>query len=110
MKGKSDINEQEESASLAAVDQPLEKHLERLPTQYRTEILKQYEMPETKVSILTIFRYATPVEVVMQVVGILFAFAAGRSYCWLKTELTLWLRRRVTSHYGHNGKYDKFVW
>jgi len=58
-------------------DQPLENILQRLPTDYREEILKQYDLPVVKVSILTIFRYGTPLEYAMEIVGILFAIAAG---------------------------------
>jgi hypothetical protein len=68
---------EESSSAVAVADQPLEKALERLPTQYRNEILKQYELPNSKVSILTIFRYATPYEIALQVIGILMAIVAG---------------------------------
>jgi hypothetical protein len=64
-------------AQVASADQPLETMLQRLPSHYRKEILRQYDLPETKVSIMTILRYATPVEVAMQILGLLCAIAAG---------------------------------
>lgn len=67
---------------VAQSDQPLEHVLQRLPSQYREEILKQYDLPVAKVSILTIFRYGTPLEYALQVIGILFAIAAGKSPCF----------------------------
>jgi len=69
--------EKSDESSVAGADQPLEHVLQRLPTNYREEILKQYDLPEVKVSILTIFRYGTPLEYAMEIVGLLFAIAAG---------------------------------
>lgn len=66
-----------EGTSLAPEDQPLDTILQRLPSHYREEILKQYDLPDVKVSILTILRYATPLEFAMQVVGLIMAIAAG---------------------------------
>jgi len=63
--------------TVAAADQPLEVMLQRLPSHYRKEILKQYDLPEIKVSIITILRYATPLEVAMQILGFLCAITAG---------------------------------
>lgn len=65
---------------VGSADQPLETIIERLPTQYKSEILKQYDLPKVKVSILTIFRYGTPTEYVMQVIGLFFAVAAGNPH------------------------------
>lgn len=64
-------------AKIAPADQPLETILQRLPSHFRKEILKQYELPETKVSIMTILRYATPLEVAMQILGLICAITAG---------------------------------
>ena len=72
----SEKSNKEDDISVAPADQAVDA-LERLPTQLREEILKQYELPTNKVSILTIFRYATPLEFAMQVIGILMAIAAG---------------------------------
>jgi hypothetical protein len=74
---KSEKSNKEDEISIAPADQAVDTALERLPTQFREEILKQYELPTNKVSILTIFRYATPLEFAMQVTGILMAIAAG---------------------------------
>jgi hypothetical protein len=62
---------------VAPADQTLDHALDRLPTQYREEILKQYDLPQTKVSFLTVFRYATPLEYAMQVIGLIAAIGAG---------------------------------
>jgi hypothetical protein len=66
---------------VAPADQPLEAILERLPSHYRKEILKQYDLPKTKVSIMTILGYATPLEFGLQILGLLCAIAAG--IAWL---------------------------
>ena len=63
--------------SVAPADQPFDTVLDRLPTQFREEILKQYDLPATKVSLFTIFKYGTPLEYAMQFLGILMAIAAG---------------------------------
>lgn len=63
--------------SVAPADQPLDNVLDRLPTQFKEEILRQYDLPTTKVSIFTIFKYATPLEYAMQFLGIIMAIAAG---------------------------------
>jgi hypothetical protein len=63
----------------ADADEALDQVIERLPTQFRTEILKQYDMPTTKYGYFTIFRWATPLEVAMQIFGLLMAFGAGTS-------------------------------
>jgi len=72
------------NAGVADSDQPLEHILQRLPSEYRQEILKQYDLPVVKVSIMTIFRYGTPLEYAMQIIGLLFAIAAGK---FLPTQL-----------------------
>jgi hypothetical protein len=74
---KDSIKSVEGRTDVAPADQPLDTVLERLPTQFREEILKQYDMPKIKVSILDIFRYATPLEYAMQVLGIFMAILAG---------------------------------
>lgn len=61
----------------ADADETLEAVIERLPTQFRAEILRQYDMPKTKYGYLTIFRWATPLEVAMQIFGLLMAIGAG---------------------------------
>jgi hypothetical protein len=71
----------------ADADETLEAVIERLPTQFRTEILRQYDMPKTKYGYFTIFRWATPLEVAMQIFGLLMAIGAGMS-----SLLTLFVR------------------
>jgi hypothetical protein len=53
--------------------------LNGLPEKYRDEILRQYELPEVKATLFTIFRYATWIEVLLMLVGSLTAAAAGIS-------------------------------
>ena len=100
----------ESAKGVAAADQPLEQVLQRLPTQYREEILKQYDLPDVKVSILTIFRYGTPVEYVMQVVGILFAITAGKPSLFSRMEIDGVSRRCIADDHGYHGEYDQLVW
>ena len=54
-----------------------EAKLEGLPEKYREEILKQYELPETKASLVSILKYATWVEVMFMVVGTLMSIGSG---------------------------------
>lgn len=67
----------EGAISVAPADQPLDTALDRLPAQFREEILRQYDLPSVKVSIFTIYKYGTPLEYAMQFLGILMAIAAG---------------------------------
>lgn len=95
-------------AKVASADQPLETMLQRLPSHYRKEIMKQYDLPETKVGLMTILRYATPVEVGMQILGLLCAIAAGIT---LSVMISNWLCRRCSSAYDYYvGKFDELVW
>lgn len=61
----------------ADADETLDTLIERLPTQFRDEILKQYDLPQDKYSLFTIFKWATPLEVVMQIFGLIMAIGAG---------------------------------
>jgi len=65
------------ASDVAPADQTMETILQRLPTQYREELMKQYDLPQDKVSFLTVLRYATLLEFGMQIVGALMAIAAG---------------------------------
>jgi hypothetical protein len=105
-----------EDLPVAGADVPLEHVLQRLPTNYREEILKQYDLPVVKVSILTIFRYGTPLEYAMQIVGILFAIAAGIVTPPLlyvsgwQVDFVCLVRFCVTVDYCRHGQYDESVW
>jgi len=72
-------SESSEASSIAAVDRPLEEILQRLPTQQREQLQKQYELPEVKVGIITILRYATPLEMALQILGLIMAIVQGTS-------------------------------
>jgi hypothetical protein len=72
--------EKKRASLLAPADQAHEEVLKRLPANQRNSILKQYDLPEINVSILTILRYATPFESLLQIIGLLMAFGAGISW------------------------------
>src|SRR5579862_9376274 len=72
-------SESSEASSIAAVDRPLEEILQRLPTQQREQLQKQYELPEVKVGIITILRYATPLEMALQILGLIMGNLQGTS-------------------------------
>lgn len=56
-----------------------EESLLGLPEKYRDEILRQYNLPETKASLLSILRFATWKETTLMIVGSLASAAAGNS-------------------------------
>jgi hypothetical protein len=76
----------DDEGSVPVVDQSMGEILERLPSHYRKEILKQYDVPKVNISILTILRYGTTAEFCMQVVGTICAIAAGTTW---ETEVDL---------------------
>lgn len=99
-----------DGTTVAPEDQPLDTILQRLPSHYRKEILKQYDLPQVKVSIFTILRYATPLEVVMQVVGLIMAIAAGTfPHNILFGWKLIFYRRCVTFDDHLTGKLDEFI-
>jgi len=51
--------------------------LASLPERFRAEILRQYEIPETKVSLLAVLRYATLFEDILMVIGFILSVGAG---------------------------------
>jgi hypothetical protein len=66
--------------SVALDDQAHEDVLKRLPTHQRNSILQQYDLPAINVSIFTILSYATPLERVLQIVGLTMAIGAGNVF------------------------------
>ena len=54
-----------------------EAKLEGLPEKYREEILKQYDLPETKASLISILKHATGIEILLMIVGTLMSIASG---------------------------------
>jgi len=54
------------------------ERLAKLPEQYRDEILKQYDLPEPSATLLSVFKYATWIEIFLMVVGTFTAIASGR--------------------------------
>ena len=63
-----------------------DEHLARLPDTYKEEILRQYDIPNVKSTILDVLRWATPFEVALMTLGIIMALVAGSSF---HGELTL---------------------
>lgn len=101
------------AASVAPADEALDTVLGRLPTQFREEILKQYDLPDVNVSIFTIFRYATPLEYAMQIIGILMAFLAGiyASFRYsIRWKTVLIDRCCFPTSYYCDGEYDEYFW
>lgn len=54
-----------------------EQRLAGLPEMYRDEILRQYDIPQTKVSLLAVLRHATLFEKLLMIVGTIMAIASG---------------------------------
>lgn len=73
-----DKPEPEKSAALD--EQAHEDVLKRLPTHQRNSILQQYDLPAINVSIFTILSYATPLETVLQIIGLTMAISAGKVF------------------------------
>jgi hypothetical protein len=72
----SEPNATDDSKSKAA-DEEFEAKLASLPEQYREAILRQYDIPDTKMSLLGVLRYATPFEILLMIVGAILSIAAG---------------------------------
>jgi hypothetical protein len=69
-------NATDDSNSKAA-DEEFEAKLASLPEQYRAAILRQYDIPDTKMSILGVLRYATPFEIFLMILGTVLSIASG---------------------------------
>jgi hypothetical protein len=54
-----------------------EERLAGLPEKYRQEILRQYDIPETKVTLFAVLRYASSVEYFLMIVGTFMSIASG---------------------------------
>jgi len=54
-----------------------EERLAGLPENYRDEILRQYDIPKTNVSLLAVLHYATLFEKLLMIIGTLTAIASG---------------------------------
>lgn len=62
------------------IEDDFEHRLASLPEQYREEILRQYDLPTCKATLLTILGYATWVEVLLMIAGTLLSICAGIYY------------------------------
>ena len=58
-------------------DDDFVQRLRALPEQYREEILRQYDLPATKGSLVAILGFATWVEVILMAVGSILSIGAG---------------------------------
>ena len=54
-----------------------EARLATLPEEYRDEVLRQYDLPESKATILSILAFATWVEILLMVTGTILSIGAG---------------------------------
>lgn len=63
-------------------DDDFQQRLASLPQQHREEILRQYELPICKASLLSLLGFARWVEVIMMIVGSIFSIAAGTDRLW----------------------------
>lgn len=58
-------------------EKEFEDQLAKLPEQYREEVLRQYDLPESKATLLSILGFATWVEIFMMVAGTILSIGAG---------------------------------
>ena len=56
-----------------------EKRLAQLPEKYRDEILRQYDIPDNKVTLFAVLRHATAFEKLLMIIGTIMAIASGIS-------------------------------
>lgn len=89
--------------------------LEGLPEKYKEEILKQYDLPDTKATLFSILKYATWVEIVLMVVGTLMSIGSGTSHKRPPTTFLLegWgfiVRGRTAVDDGCIRRLDKRLW
>jgi len=54
-----------------------DEHLAHLPETYKEEILRQYDIPQIKSTMLDVLRWATPFEVALMALGGIMAIVAG---------------------------------
>jgi ATP-binding cassette, subfamily B (MDR/TAP), member 1 len=54
-----------------------DERLSKLPERYKDEILKQYDLPEAKATLVSVMQYATWKEVLLMVVGTFMSMASG---------------------------------
>jgi hypothetical protein len=66
-----------------------EAKLEGLPEKYREEILKQYDLPESSASLVSIFKHASWVECLLMAVGTVMSIGAGTYHPSTPTRYTL---------------------
>lgn len=54
-----------------------EERLAGLPEKYRDEILRQFDIPQTKITLLSVLGYATWPEILLMIAGSLFSMGGG---------------------------------
>lgn len=82
------------------------KRLEGLPKQYREEILRQYEIPTSKATLLTILKSATWVEVLLMIFATILSIGAGIRPLVDK----ILSRRRNAANGGRVWEFDEYIW
>jgi hypothetical protein len=55
-----------------------ETALDSLPDKYRAQILRQYDLPKTKATMLDFFRWATLLEIILMIIGGGLAIGSGQ--------------------------------
>src|SRR5436190_17350876 len=88
-------------------DDDFEKRLAGLPDQYRDEILRQYEIPETNASLFAVLRYATLFEKLLMIIGAFMAIASGTLYSHVTKKLLICVRRRPPPYDRHLWEFDQ---
>jgi len=73
----SSANDVGTAADTEAKKDNFEERLAGLPEKYREEILKQYDMPDVKVTLFGVLRHATWVEILLMVAGTFLSIASG---------------------------------
>ena len=84
-----------------------EDRLGSLPEKYRDEILRQYDIPQTKVTLLSVLEHATWAEILLMTAGTLLSIASGFLYLFFRSNLD---RRRNASDDGYIWKPDQRFW
>lgn len=80
--------------------------LDPLPQKHREEIMKQYDLPDVKVSLIKLLRYGTPLDVILQILGSVMAVGAGPTSPLHNSDF----RGFVASHDDINWQYDESLW
>ena len=84
-----------------------EKRLAGLPEKYRDEILRQYEIPEDKVTLFAVLRHATMFEKLLMIIGTIMAIASGIIFPYTSNIILTFCRCRTPSYDCYLRQFDK---